>query len=336
MKIAIAVNGEGRGHLNRMTALARRLEKRHELFFWAPETIRDDLQSSFPQSPVMKLALLKIEQDKRGVNLVKTGLSNMQQLLHSSQIQNRIRREMEDMAVEGLISDFEPFSTRAAAQIGIRILQLNHPAVVLRSACKKADALLSRIVASSMLGTYDHLLVSSFYHGDIGPLLRPEIIKAKDSVSDRGHLLVYIRKQMRREVIDTLQRLSNRPLKIVPRKNEDFITALRDCSAVVANSGHQLSSEALFLGKPLLSIPIPGQYEMELNARMIETSGRGIHCRMDRLEQDCRRFFTALVELQERGREDAPNGFCFSDESDRAAALCEELLFQSCNSSGAA
>jgi len=46
---------------------------------------------------------------------------------------------------------------------------------------------------------------------------------------------------------------------------------------VVANGGFTLMGEAVYLRKPMLSIPVGGQFEQVLNARYLEQMGYGLY-----------------------------------------------------------
>ncbi|MFD1754826.1 glycosyltransferase family protein [Rufibacter sediminis] len=56
---------------------------------------------------------------------------------------------------------------------------------------------------------------------------------------------------------------------------EGFIQDLASAKAVVANGGFSLLSEAVFLHKPICSVPIPKQFEQYLNAAYVEKLGYG-------------------------------------------------------------
>jgi uncharacterized protein (TIGR00661 family) len=58
----------------------------------------------------------------------------------------------------------------------------------------------------------------------------------------------------------------------------EFVHDLARCACVVSTAGHQLISEACFLGKPMLAIPEPGQYEQYINAFYLEKVGGGRRC----------------------------------------------------------
>ena len=57
-----------------------------------------------------------------------------------------------------------------------------------------------------------------------------------------------------------------------PRSNEGFIEDLRTARAIVTGGGFSLLSEAVYLGKPALSVPLSGQFEQLMNARYLSAS----------------------------------------------------------------
>lgn len=324
MRIAIAINGEGKGHVTRMTALSQRLQHVHELFFWAPDTVAPVLEKAFPGSTILSIPALKFVMNREKIDLIRTGIENFDTIFQSPVLVRQICDQMRLLKIDGLLSDFEPYSTKAARLAGIPILQLNHPGIVLRAPTLMPDAILGKIVAGSMMGEYDECLISSFFQGDIGPILREDIRRA--SPSDLGHVVVYVRESMRERVTGALRASTRREVRVFPSQRHDFIESLASCSAVIANSGHQLSSEALFLRKPIFSIPMEGQFEQRLNAIMIERSGRGLYARMDRLETDLKRFFGSLDRLRETSAGPAPAGYCFEDEGEKAAMLVDAFF----------
>jgi uncharacterized protein (TIGR00661 family) len=54
-----------------------------------------------------------------------------------------------------------------------------------------------------------------------------------------------------------------------------FLSDLAQSKAVIATAGFTLISEALFLGKPYLALPMAGQFEQELNAFQLAQCGYG-------------------------------------------------------------
>jgi uncharacterized protein (TIGR00661 family) len=60
-----------------------------------------------------------------------------------------------------------------------------------------------------------------------------------------------------------------------PFSNEVFIDDLRRSRGVVASAGFSLMSEVVYLRKPMLALPLAGQFEQEMNARYLERLGYG-------------------------------------------------------------
>src|SRR5208282_3216947 len=72
-----------------------------------------------------------------------------------------------------------------------------------------------------------------------------------------------------------------------------FVEDLASARAVVCNGGLSLIGEAVFLGKPIFSMPVGNQYEQVLNARYLEELGWGLGA--ERIEADLLRLFLAEV-----------------------------------------
>jgi uncharacterized protein (TIGR00661 family) len=67
-----------------------------------------------------------------------------------------------------------------------------------------------------------------------------------------------------------------------PFSETGFVTELASCKAVLAGGGYSLMGEAVQLGKPLLSVPLEGQFEQTLNALYLQKLGYGeYHVKLD-------------------------------------------------------
>jgi uncharacterized protein (TIGR00661 family) len=122
------------------------------------------------------------------------------------------------------------------------------------------------------------------------PILRPEILAAARSRGE--HLLVYQSMEHNDGLLDTLQTTGlecrvygarrgleqeqvEGNLRYRPFSELGFIDDLASCRAVIAGGGFTLMGEAVYLHKPMLSVPIRGQFEQVLNARYLEKLGYG-------------------------------------------------------------
>jgi uncharacterized protein (TIGR00661 family) len=63
---------------------------------------------------------------------------------------------------------------------------------------------------------------------------------------------------------------------------EGFLEDLASCRYVITNGGHNVISEALYLGKPVFSFPIPLAYEQFFNAHMLKALGYGEYSLLSR------------------------------------------------------
>jgi uncharacterized protein (TIGR00661 family) len=68
-----------------------------------------------------------------------------------------------------------------------------------------------------------------------------------------------------------------------------FVEDLAAARAIVTNGGLTLIGEAVYLGKPIYSVPVGNQYEQILNARYLEELGYGLG--VHRVEADVLRLF---------------------------------------------
>jgi uncharacterized protein (TIGR00661 family) len=157
---------------------------------------------------------------------------------------------------------------------------------------------LARSIVKSKLPGCFYYLIASFFRPEISkertalipPLLRSEILAASPEPGE--HLLVYqtaegntalpeILRQagipcrvygFRRDLSEDLTEgnVTHRPFS-EPR----FIDDLRSARAVVASGGFTLMSEAVYLGKPMLAIPLVGHFEQVLNALYLQKLGYG-------------------------------------------------------------
>lgn len=321
MRIGISFNGEGRGHLTRISAIARKLQNRHELIFWAPKTRYMELEKLFPTAVISQIPAFELSYTNNNqVDIVKTGSNNLANLLELSSISRDIRNQIEFFKPDILVSDFEPIVPSASKGMNMPVIQFNHPAVVLRDKTPDYDAFIARIIAKKMCSVYDEIIISSFYSGDVGPIIRKEIQEAERK--NGNFILVYLRGKSQRKIFDVLNLYSSIPYRVFPESKNDFVTSLASCSAVITNAGHQLLSEAAYLEKPLFMIPIERQYEQLLNARMMEKSERGVMANKYNLEKKLMDFLKSLPKHKTRHLK-SNTKFIFNDNTKEAVDLLE-------------
>lgn len=200
-----------------------------------------------------------------------------------------------------VVSDFESWAALYALNHRVPVVSVDNMQVinrcrhdkVIRKDPKLNFRLTKLAVKAKMPGAY-HYLVTSFFFPEIRkkrttlvpPILRPEILDAKREPGK--HVLVYQTAQGNEGLIQTLKQLpfqfrvyglgregSEGNIELRPFSETAFVDDLRTARVVIAGGGYSLMSESVTLHVPMLSVPIVGQAEQELNALYLDHLGYG-------------------------------------------------------------
>jgi uncharacterized protein (TIGR00661 family) len=160
------------------------------------------------------------------------------------------------------------------------------------------------------------------------PILRDAIFAARREAGE--HVLVYQTSDSFHDLIPTLQRLPQQFFVYGLKRDEQlgnvtlkgfseegFVRDLATCRCVLAGGGYSLMGEAVYLGKPLLSVPLKGQFEQTLNALYLQKLGYGEYHR--ELDEN------AIVNFISRAPEYTNN--LTAHKQDRNRAILEKLDF---------
>jgi uncharacterized protein (TIGR00661 family) len=200
-----------------------------------------------------------------------------------------------------VISDFESWAALYGLNHRLPVISIDNLQMINRCRHDKLlrkqggfDFRLARLAVKIKVPRAYHYLVTSFFFPPVRkkyttlvpPILRPEVLTAR---RERGeHVLVYQTQKDNHELVPELKKLAFRfrvygyghegregNVTLCPFSEQGFLDDLRTARAVVAGGGFSLMSEAVSIGVPLLSIPVSGQFEQELNARYLQTLGFG-------------------------------------------------------------
>jgi uncharacterized protein (TIGR00661 family) len=118
------------------------------------------------------------------------------------------------------------------------------------------------------------------------PLIKPKVMDLQPTTGD--YAIVYLRGYNYGMSMKLLSRMGRkfviygqgeRPdegmLHFKKTSEDDFLADLAGCRYVIANGGHSLITEALYLGKPILCLPVQFFYEQFFNAYFLEKYGFG-------------------------------------------------------------
>jgi uncharacterized protein (TIGR00661 family) len=326
-KLFLSMSGEGRGHATRARALVQALAAEHQLTLFAPGDAYAFLEplSAGSRVRVERLPGLRFAYDERHrlrylgtLRLVATYLKALPATVDG--LSQRVRRERPDL----VLTDFEPALPRAARRCGVPFLSLDHQHFLgtydLRGLpwALRFHAGYMRWIVGAYYSGQAETVVSSFYFPplrrdcrrvtQIGVLLRPEVASATPRLGT--HLVSYGRRTMTEPVLEVLAR-SGLDIRVYgcgarPARGKltfhavsevGFLEDLAGCCALVSTAGNQLVGEALCLGKPVLALPEPNNFEQAINAHFLEASGAGATVPMSAFgPADLQRFLARLEE----------------------------------------
>lgn len=325
MHIAVSLNGEGSGHATRMTALCGPLSERHRVTIWCPRHTRLTMQPRLPRCTFHAMPYTPTLYDGNKVRNWATVRANAGLFWRGGRLVRALARKLEALGADAVVADYEPFLPRAARLAGIPSILFNHQGVVDLFPKFQPSWFIAWTVNRIMMPVATGRILSSFYDGDIGALLRPEIAGRREPPED--FILVYARRGFDEHILPVLDKFPGTRFRVFPSREHDFAQSLAACRGMIAPAGHQLTSEALHLRKPLLAFPQSGQYEQEINARMLERTGWGIHGRLKHTERDVSRFLELLPRFPLR-EPDPRFNFRFDDSTGEAVRLLEQKLEQ--------
>jgi uncharacterized protein (TIGR00661 family) len=325
LRVLYGVNGEGMGHATRSEVVIASLLEHHEVRVVASGAAFRYLTDRL--SRVDEIFGPTFALDEGEIRRWATVKQNLRLAQH--ELPHTIKTwigEVDDWQPDVVISDFEPLAglyARLSHKPLIVVGNINmldrcrHDAEIVGR--EREDFLLARTVAHSMVPGAVEYIVTTFFdpplrHGAttlVPPIVRPEII---DAASERGdHLVVYSSGDD--ALLEALGSIGERclvygmrggpdeavtegNLEFRPRSTEGFVEALRTARGVVAGGGFSLLSEAVYLGKPVLSIPLRGQFEQLMNARYLERLGFGL-CATEVTAERAGEFVSRVGEFEE-------------------------------------
>lgn len=329
-KIFYSLAGEGRGHAARVRALVERLKHRHEIVIFTSDDAYDFLAPLYSASSsvqVERIPGLRFHYSRGEIDLVKTAWAGLDYRWHLADLVASLRRRMLAESVDLAITDFEPALPRAAQELGVPVLSIDHQHFLVAYELSslpfdlRCYANMMAIAVNAYGIEPDRTVVSAFYrpplkagYSDViqaGPLLRPEVALA--TPHDGDYLLSYLRPATPPHVLQAIRAagietriygLGPRPdegcLKFRPIDQRRFVADLAGCRAVIAAAGNQLLGEALYFGKPVLALPEARHHEQLINAHFLRHMARGDFMPLTDLSADRLRDFLDRMD-QYRG-----------------------------------
>ena len=283
MKILYAVQATGNGHISRAMQLLPYLERHGTVDF-------------FMSGDNASLALNgNVKYRSKGLSLYYTqcGGLNYWQIFKKNKW-TRAMKEARDLPVNKydlVINDFDYITAESCRIHKKNSLHLGHQASFISEQTPRPDKISSvgEFIYKHYCNT-SHFLGFHFESYDsfiLPPVVKKEITEAE--VSDLGHITVYLPSYQRNCLESQFLMLKNQlfhwflPCIKQPYREENIIyypidstffnQSLVTCHGLITGGGFEISSEAMFLGKKLMCIPIRDHYEQKCNAAALQKLG---------------------------------------------------------------
>jgi uncharacterized protein (TIGR00661 family) len=334
MRILYGVTGEGLGHTMRARVLIQHLEARgHAVRVAASGRAVDILRRH--QVDVIAIRGLELVQLRGALERARTLGRNARRAPGALAHNGRAALAAAAFDPDVVITDFDSFTYLVGRWLARPIVSVDHQHVLSRFLHPRRilrelsyDFPLARGVVRRKLPRCDRYIVTSFFFPEVrgecaattrlvGPIVRPELdALALAPVPANGeHVLVYQTGSGDPRLLAMLHALRGFRFRVYgatpraaapahveyrPFSEAGFLADLASARAVVANGGYTTLSEALHLGKPVLSIPIRHQGEQELNAAYLSADGLGERLRLR--GATTRELHAALERIATRAR----------------------------------
>jgi uncharacterized protein (TIGR00661 family) len=297
------------GHATRSRVVIDHLVRQHEVEVVVSGRAHDYLKArERDRLGVNKIWGLSIVYEDNQVRHLRTVLSNLRGAFTGGLPKNLATyfELTSQFRPDVVVSDFETWSALYGRLHGLPVVSLDNNQIVNRCAFppdilagKEAEYLTAKAIVKAKLPGGFHYLITSFFRPEIThprttlhpPVLRPEIRAARPAPGE--HLLVYqtstsntalpgilagsgrecriygLRRDLAAEVREGR-------LRYLPFSETAFIEDLRTARAVISGGSFTLMSEAVHLGRPMLSVPVRRQFEQTLNGRYLQKLGFGL------------------------------------------------------------
>lgn len=297
MRIWYGVNGEGMGHAMRSAEIMRWLGSQgHRVQGYAGGRASEYVRSIVPTTTIPHLHFVIRGGKVQGVRTFLLNLVCVPWIAWSfgkRLYEGIVRRP------QLIITDFEPLTAWTAFLLRIPLISIDNQHSVtdadssaLPSGIGKwSYQLFTRFMVpfprKTLIFSFLPLAVTTSRATIVAPLVKASITKAH--VSKGTHFLVYLNKSDT-SLITLLQTLSPHSFIVyglnrteqrgnVTLKTFDDASFVRDfasCKGFISNGGMTSLSEALYLAKPVLCIPLAGHHEQIANGHFLVQSGRGM------------------------------------------------------------
>lgn len=307
VKFFYGICGEGMGHGGRSIALVERLiELGHQVtIFTFADAFRLLTASGYQPH---RIAGLQWGLTHRGGIAALSSLRNFCRYLRSRRdsldfIRQLALAERPDL----FLTDFEPLTAQAAHSLRLPCVSVDnqhrfcHPLTRQFPRYLRVYARLTGYFVRRWIHRPRRCIVAVFHpcapsrlYNRVEVLLRDRLARLQPA--DGDYILLYGRGELGKRLAHVANTVEDQQfvaygcepiaatnIEFKPTSYEGFARDLAGCRAVLSTGGQQLIGEARYFGKPMLIVPIPRQYEQEINAHYARQLGIGDFCSIEQL-----------------------------------------------------
>jgi uncharacterized protein (TIGR00661 family) len=283
MKVLYAIQCTGNGHLTRSLAIINELNKYVETDILVSGNYRPD---AFPIDP-------KYVRDGLTYYTGKSGSFNFLKTFSKNSIRKFVSdtKKFPAYKYDLIISDFEPISLHSARINGVPSVTICNQAALLGPNDFKPfrPYWFSELVTKYFCKADKKypLFYENYSDEENFLVIRNEVQQLKPT--DGEHFLVYLPFYSNQKIAQYFNQFDNVKwhifspetavpyhqgnCKFIPTSQEEFLNSLASCKGVLSSSSFGLTSEALYLKKKLMVMPMKSQFEQQCNANFLESKG---------------------------------------------------------------
>lgn len=295
-RILYGVAGEGSGHSSRAKeVIGHLISNGHIVKVVSYDRGYKNLR---PYFDVEEIFGLRFVYRKNEVQPMETIFRNLMHLPGAVKSINKVRRITDEFKPNIIFSDFEPVSAIIANSKKLPLISVDNQHRLINAKIEypkkyKKDALAAQVVTKLMVMNAKAYLAIDFTGSKVidkktflfPPILRKEVLDMKTSeenyilvyfTSSFGNLLPVFKKINKKFIVYGFDKNKKEGNIIFKKASQnEFLKDLAGCQGIVANAGFTLMTEALYLRKPYLAVPVKGQFEQVFNAYYLEKLGYG-------------------------------------------------------------
>ncbi len=283
MRVLYGIQCTGNGHITRSIDFVNELRKYVEV----------DVVTSGSHSELQLPFTVKYQLKGLCYYFGKNGSFDLLKTLFYNNVL-RFLKEIESIPVHSydmVVSDFEPISAWAAKKNWVYCVALSNQAALSSPLLKKPKIFspISKLIINSFCPSDKQY--GLFYKKYSNQVFFPPIREKVQQLSPtRGnYYVVYLPSFGENKIVKFLNNFPNTKwlvfskhsakeytvgqISVLPISDAAFLKALENCNGVFCSAGFGTTSEALYLKKKLLVLPMKGQYEQQCNAFTLQENG---------------------------------------------------------------